>query len=170
MTTTTTYLNLFKYVPSTDGNLTFSITSALNDNWDKLANECSSIRSTCSSLSSSLSYKVSTSSLVTIAGAMKTFSRTGSSGYIIYTNGWCMQWGMMPSDTNTSRTITFVKEFADNSYIVLCSEHNSTDTDTAGVDMATMSSDFTSTSFRVSVAKARPAFWMAFGVLKAGLY
>lgn len=34
MSTTTPKLGLFKYNPSTDGNLTFSITNALNNNWD----------------------------------------------------------------------------------------------------------------------------------------
>lgn len=34
MTTTTANLGLFKYVSGTDNNLAFSITSALNNNWD----------------------------------------------------------------------------------------------------------------------------------------
>lgn len=38
MTTTTSNLGLFKYVSSTDANLAFNITSALNNNWDIIDN------------------------------------------------------------------------------------------------------------------------------------
>lgn len=36
MSTSTSNLSLFKYNTSSDGSLTFSITSALNNNWDKI--------------------------------------------------------------------------------------------------------------------------------------
>ena len=38
MSTTTPNLNLFKYNPTTDGKETFSIETALNNNWDKIDN------------------------------------------------------------------------------------------------------------------------------------
>ena len=63
MSTTTPNLGLFKYNPETDGKETFSITTALNNNWDILDN------------------------------AMSSTSSLGESGYMKFNNGLLINYG-----------------------------------------------------------------------------
>lgn len=48
----------------------------------------------------------------------------GTSGYRLYSDGFCEQWGYSGIDSNPSRTITFLKPYKDTNYIVTLGASN----------------------------------------------
>lgn len=81
MSTTTTNLGLFKYDTSTDAQVAFSITNALNNNWDKID-----------------------TAIANISGVTTTAS--GRSWYRQWSNGWKEQGGELDTATTTKTWTT----------------------------------------------------------------
>lgn len=51
----------------------------------------------------------------------------GTSGYRLYSDGYCEQWGYSNIDSNTLRTITFLKPYKDTNYVVTLGASNIND-------------------------------------------
>lgn len=50
----------------------------------------------------------------------------GASGYNIYSNGYCEQWGTITQNSGFTHTVTFLKRFKDTNYqVYVCSNWNS---------------------------------------------
>lgn len=81
MSTTTTNLGLFKYNTTTDANVAFSITNALNNNWDKID-----------------------TAIANISGVTTTAS--GRSWYRQWSNGWKEQGGEVATSSSTQTWTT----------------------------------------------------------------
>lgn len=119
MSTTTPNLGLFKYDPSTDGKEVFSITTALNDNWDKIDNldplPDQTGKSGC--ILTTDGSKTSWGSTAEVHCIIETYM-DGTSWYRLYSDGWCEQGGYVssiPSGT-AGVTVTFLKSFANGNY------------------------------------------------------
>ena len=48
----------------------------------------------------------------------------GTSGYRLYSDGFCEQWGYSDTDSNPLRTITFLKPYKDTNYVVTLGDSN----------------------------------------------
>lgn len=48
----------------------------------------------------------------------------GTSGYRLYSDGYCEQWGYSDQDENSLRTITFLKPYKDTNYVVTLGDSN----------------------------------------------
>lgn len=86
MSTTTENLNLFKYNTATDGAMEFSITNALNNNWDKVDKVSTSqlietINSGTISLNNKSIYKITPSAATTFTFNTAGLGLTSSSSY-----------------------------------------------------------------------------------------
>ena len=51
----------------------------------------------------------------------------GTSGYRLYSDGYCEQWGYSDTDSNNLRTITFLKPYKDTNYVVTLGASNIND-------------------------------------------
>ena len=50
----------------------------------------------------------------------------GTSGYNVYSNGYCEQWGKITQNTGFTHTVTFLKQFKNTNYqVYVCSNWNS---------------------------------------------
>ncbi len=74
-----------------------------------------------------------------------------------------MQGGLF-TGSGTSATVSLITAFSDANYVVTVSDEEPTSTDTDGVDFNILVSQKTTTTFRVSKAKARYANWFAVGL------
>ena len=121
MTTTTSNYGLFKYVSSSDANLAFNITSALNNNWDKLDTYAVRRSSTGSVGTTQTPVYVNSSGVVTACsysiptstGLTATVSLS-ENGYIKFSNSWKVVWGegaARSSKNGIDKTITFSSSF-----------------------------------------------------------
>jgi len=99
MSTTTSDLQLFKYDTSTDGKEVFSISSALNANWDKIDSFASAIKS-LSNLSTE-GEKRFTDLENSIANKLEADVLLAENGYIKFNNGLILQWGKWAAATAT---------------------------------------------------------------------
>ena len=144
MSTSTTNLGLFKYDIQNDGDLPFSITDALNNNWDKIdefaANGGSLSKLSDTSISSSIANpsaliytgtKWTDQNLAQVYCVVETYSN-GSSWYRKYSDGWCEQGGTVLTGAVKSYPISLLVEMRDTNYTALISNMYLGD-DTGGV-------------------------------------
>lgn len=112
----------------------------------------------------------STSPVVT-APYVKTTYTSGTSGYRIWSDGFCVQWGRT-EERQSKPTVTFIKRFADTNYSLTIADINQTGTDTAGVDVSPMVQQCTESGFNVSQVSQASRFtlWRACGYLASGQY
>lgn len=99
-------LNLFKYDVVKDAKSTFSVQDALNNNWDILDENLGKIPEAC----------ISKDDLLPVQTVIETYIN-GTSGYRIWSDGWCEQWFSVTASSNTWITSTFLKKMRDTSYI-----------------------------------------------------
>lgn len=95
---------------------------------------------------------------------------SGTSGYRIWSDGYCEQWGNVVVTDNNQPTVTMVKSFADLNYIINVTAKN---TNYAYVVMSVFT--VTNNSFKVSCAQGWEAasatgLWRACGYLAEGQY
>ena len=85
----------------------------------------------------------------------------GTSGYIVYSNGYCEQWGYSSSSKNVSITLT--KPFKNTYYHVFLSKI----ADSSGSGIPTVKPDYTNSSFIVNSYKdtSQPFWWLARGYI-----
>lgn len=115
--------------------------------------------------SSNLSSKVDKSSLAECAVVVKVSDRSiAPSWYRIWSDGWVEQGGRIASAT--SQTVELLIEMADINYCLTFGAYATTSTDTEGWDMLPGSSDYTTTSFRVSSVAGRNDNWKVEGYKK----
>lgn len=162
MSTTTSDLQLFKYDTSTDGKEVFSISSALNANWDKIDSFASAIKS-LSNLSTE-GEKRFTDLENSIANKLEADVLLAENGYIKFNNSFILQWGL---DTNTSgfHTLNFNISFNSKVFAILQNLYNSTTTTAAWLQTGTESvRNITLSSFDMySDAYTIERFYMAIG-------
>lgn len=89
--------------------------------------------------------------------------RSGANWYKVWSDGTCMQGGVYTT-SGTSATISLLTPFSDANYSLVTTDSDSTSTDTEGVDYNILSSNKTTTTFRVSKAKSRYVNWFAVGI------
>ena len=91
----------------------------------------------------------------------------GNSGYRIWSDGYCEQWGIAGGTADSYRTITLLKEFKDTSYIILFTETNQTTSDNAR-NSTVITNNITTKTFYAYMN--RFPFWKASGYLADGEY
>lgn len=111
MSTSTTNLGLFKYDIQSDGDSPFSITDALNNNWDKIDANTALKNHTHSNY-------VSTSSLSEAQCVVETYIN-GTEWYRVWSDGWCEQGGLTTAGSSSTKTITLLQSYRDSYYTVL---------------------------------------------------
>ena len=114
MSTSTTDLQLFKYDTSTDGKEVFSISTALNANWDKIDSFATAIKS-LSNLSAQ-GEKRFTDLENSIANKLEADVLLEENGYIKFNNCLKLIW-MHVTHTTSAYTIIFTTAFQ-SSYVV----------------------------------------------------
>lgn len=171
-------LKLFKYDPSTDGNVPFSIQQALNDNWDKIDALKSGKQDT---LVSGTNIKTINNQSILGGGNiaisspsiyLKTAYVNGTSGYNIWSNGYCEQWGRTTRKDANDITTTLVKNYSDKNYNILIQQEI---TSNQGVyapmvrkDLTTVNSFTYHATHNITVL---PSFqWKTSGYLASGQY
>ena len=140
MTTTTSNYGLFKYVSSSDANLAFNITSALNNNWDKLDTYAVRRSSTGSVGTTQTPVYVNSSGVVTACsysiptstGLTATVSLS-ENGYIKFSNSLCFQWGQKTFTTSASgQYVGFNISFSTTAYSISATFHINTSRSLSG--------------------------------------
>ena len=101
----------------------------------------------------------------------------GTSGYIIWSNGYCKQWGIAKTTTTGYLTVTFIKKFRDTNYNLIKSNDsgNSVDLSVTSLSIAYTATTSKSTDgFRcyqtTSYTGLAEANWEASGYLAEGEY
>ena len=127
MSTTTSNFGLFKYDTTNDASTAFSITNALNNNWDKLDANCVKRLSTSAATGNtvrpvyvdssgqiqSCSYNIPTSTGLTATTSLS------ENGYIKFSNSLCLQWGMY-IQTPSAMEIFYPINFSQNVFGIYC--------------------------------------------------
>lgn len=132
MSNTTPNLGLFKYNLDTDGKESFNITQSLNNNWDKLDQNYFNInQSLINKIDKIDTLGNSTTPIYIANGRFYQCSRsipTGSSGltatvslgnigYIKFSNGFILQWGIISQGTsNANYQVNFPISFSNSNY------------------------------------------------------
>lgn len=138
MSTTTTNFSLFKYDPSTDGNTSFSITNALNNNWDKLDANCVRRLSTTAASGSATQPvyvdaqgKIQTcNAYSTIPSGLTATTSLAENGYIKFSNKALIQWGTVTAtDDAETHKGTYSVTFANTSYSLVLGAMGTTSND-----------------------------------------
>lgn len=103
----------------------------------------------------------------------------GGSGYIVYSNGYCEQWGLTNASAGSSITINYIKTFKDTNYfIAVTSRSNQNDTGGYGeekigingaspYDFGLLTTGFRASTMNESITKYA---WKASGYLASGEY
>lgn len=120
MSTTTTNFSLFKYDPSTDGNTSFSITNALNNNWDKLDANCVRRLSTTAATGNATTPvyvdaqgKIqSCNAYSTIPSGLTATTSLAENGYIKFSTDIIIVWGKIGTQATTKQTIVYPITFS----------------------------------------------------------
>jgi hypothetical protein len=91
----------------------------------------------------------------------------GTSGYRIYSDGYCEQWGYTPITGNT--IVTLSKIFADTNYCITTGDHYTNNTDIYAADVGVTK---TTSSFSLyhSTTSGYTTYWKATGYLAKGQY
>ena len=152
-------LNLFKYEVGKDDDLPFSITRALNNNWDKLdeyMNGC-----------------VFKESLVEVHTIIESFV-DATSGYVVWTSGFCIQWGRFYNNAYVQNVISLLKTMRDTYYLCLIN-HGVTGMYTASCngEHSDEPYEFTTDSFKAAtynVPGLDTISWLVIGYVKEGTY
>ena len=109
------------------------------------------------------------SELEEVQVVVETYSN-GASGYRIWSDGYCEQWGLATSlTTNSANTITLLKSYLNTNYQVIANGYAKTATTTGGVDVF-HSAPLTVSSFNLtrdyaSNDQVAQANWRAFGYI-----
>lgn len=99
----------------------------------------------------------------------------GSSGYNVYSNGYCEQWGVATLlNIDAINEVTLLKPYKDAYYLVMANGHSSVATNTSGVDVY-HSAPITNSVFNItwdytSKSQLNTANWIARGYLASGQY
>jgi len=119
-------LNLFKYNTSTDGKEIFSITQALNRNWDIIDNldPLPDQTDKAGYLLTTDGTNASWGEIEEIYPIIETYI-DGTSWYRVYSNGWCEQGGTANVGANSQYNGTFLKPFKDTNICFLATDNAS---------------------------------------------
>ena len=112
-------------------------------------------------IATDLNNKVSKSDLLEVQCVVETYVN-GTSGYRIWSDGYCEQWGIAGGTADSYRTITLLKEFKDTSYIILFTETNRTTNDNSRNSTVITNNTTTKTFYAYM---NRFPFWKACGYL-----
>lgn len=119
-------------------------------------------------LQNKLNEKVDTSSLSTIYPVIKTYI-SGSSGYRIWSDGYCEQYGRTSGSSSATKSVLLLKTFKDTNYIVLFgNEYTTTLSPTSAVKTSTKS--VSSFDIMDSSTTTVYTYWKACGYLATGQY
>lgn len=157
-----------------DGRLTSQIQTVSNNKANLTLSNVTSLSNTVKSLITNDYAKKdlsnSTSPVVT-APYVKTTYTSGTSGYRIWSDGFCVQWGRT-EDRSNKPTVTFIKTFANTNYSLTIADVSQDGTDTSGVDLGPMVQQCTVSGFNVSQVNQVNRFtcWRACGYLASGQY
>lgn len=97
-----------------------------------------------------------------VGGVVDKWSDGNGNWWRKYSDGFIVQGGTEPY-TAKSGVVTFHIPFSTANCVVVAPTAEVTSTDSDGVDMATMVSDFTASSFRYSRSSGRTVPWVAYG-------
>ena len=122
-------------------------------------------------VTSALSKKVSADNLVETPVIIETYNITASNGYIVWSNGWCEQWGRgtAPSTANSwGTTITLNKKYVNKAYGITLTNWGGS---TQGAALKWNSDNLTESTFQVLATVSGTSFnWRTWGVLAEGEY
>ena len=122
-------------------------------------------------VTSALNNKVSVDNLVETPVVIETYNIGGSNGYIIWSNGWCEQWGrgQAPSTANTwGTTITLNKKYWNKAYGITLTNWGGS---TQAAALKWNSDNLTESTFQVLASVQDTSFnWHTWGVLAEGEY
>ena len=97
---------------------------------------------------------------------LKTTYVSGTSGYRIWSDGYCEQWGVDSQKTyGANRIVTLIKTMKDTNYQVFLENKN-----TSNFDYGTQAHDFTVSSFKFDNRQSGVTQWRVFGYLTDGQY
>lgn len=119
-------------------------------------------------LNTALSNKVDTSSLAQV-NPMITSYVSGTSGYNIWANGYCEQWGITTPSSSNKKTVSLLKTFANTSYNVVFGNQYTT-TSTAVSNVETSTKKVSSFVIIDGTNTAYYTYWRACGYLAEGQY
>lgn len=90
-----------------------------------------------------------------------------TSGYNIYSNGYCEQWGFIPSQTrNDNLQVTLLKEFVDTNYNLITNKWVVTNATNAVVAYSLYTKNKTTSGFTTSIDPNITCSWRASGYIK----
>ena len=122
-------------------------------------------------ITSALSKKVSVDNLVETPVIIETYNLGSGNGYIVYSNGWCIQWGnaIAPSTANAwGTTVTLYKTHASSSYRILLTNNGDT---ASPASMKFRSSTKSASTFEfLASVQSTGVLWMTMGLLAEGEY
>lgn len=106
---------------------------------------------------------------------IKTIYTSGTSGYVIYSNGFCIQWGKSTSKTSGSQAVSLSKTYSNTNYQIQTTVYDtSTSATSSAVISAQTASSFSIIIVRVSGSAASQRAldfnWLAMGQLASGQY
>lgn len=102
--------------------------------------------------------------------AVLTTYTSGNTGYVIYSNGLCAQWGMTSfAMRNNKTTISLPKTFANTNFSVTLGKFNDRESNPF-ISSKTASTIVASSAYTGSTAAAGNCHWRAVGYLKADQY
>ena len=122
-------------------------------------------------VTSALNKKVSVDNLVETPVIIETHGLNTSSGYIVWSNGYCEQWGSAtsPSTANTwGTTVTLYKKYRHSSYFIAFANFGDS-TQMAAIKIRTSTRTTSSFEFGASV-QSTGVIWRTFGQLAEGEY
>ena len=95
----------------------------------------------------------------------------GYSGYRIYSDGYCEQWGYVTSNSSTSVSISFLKTFSNSYYNLQTAYKGTASTNYPIVITAYSASSFTAYQYTLNNSNYKSAiYWRASGYLASGQY
>ena len=118
-----------------------------------------------------LNSKVDSSTLASIIPMIKSFT-DGTSGYDIWANGRCRQWGPIPFGATggwTSGNITFLKKYKNNEYSLL-GRGNWSDPGSCDFRVNSMSTTGFNVTVAINTLTAHNGQWETYGILADGEY
>lgn len=168
MTTTTSNYGLFKYVSSSDANLAFNITSALNNNWDKLDTYAVRRSSTGSVGTTQTPVYVNSSGVITACsysiptstGLTATVSLS-ENGYIKFSNSILIQFGYAANTSDYTMQVNLPIAFTNTSYTTIATHWNISSSTTAPIRINVRT--VTSVTLKGSDSKSVSAYFLAIG-------
>ena len=149
-------LKLFKYEIGKDDDAPFSIERALNHNWDIIDEHITDT-------------DLSSVDMVECAVVIKTYTNE-SSGYRIWSDGWCEQWGLLTMAKNATITIDLLEPYKDVNYSIFHSVYTTDNKDVWGYGVRVYAPTQNNFQIYMNSNTSGNVFWKTEGYLKMGTY